>query len=501
MCVLAKLYIGNESLFELHPIEHGTKKERLFHLYITQPNKNKAFYRNELFGVRYNGTGYEVLRGELFSSLFNHMFKTESMASATQISDRVELAKQVFGLRLVRANGRLESRLVFKSIKTLLRKCEKFGLRLEQLHLIKICIHVTGLIGDRKAFTKYKGKLAALKATLAVEDSLHITQSEWFLNVRNDKHISSDKISSFEKELDRISALISSGVYDSDAAEYKVLGLRIHLADAKKDFRSIVKYAEVGLSYSKKIPVASVEINMSIYLAYANANLGNEQEFEHWEKRSYDLLKGEDLNYAILAEVSFAYKMSKGQFGLAYKDLLSFSNDNRFTFLSEDKKDTWNLFLLYLKFAVNSTIWKHPILINWPNTKKVSQLIQGPLKTNKVGTNISLIILTFCEDLRGEKFEKLLQMEDSLIRYVSRNLKTLNERPRVFLKMLLKVIQLDFISFEIEKKTKKQLEKLETMDPNFNMDLGGNEIIRYEVLWDWILKKLRESSLLPKPKA
>lgn len=77
---------------------------------------------------------------------------------------------------------------------------------------------------------------------------------------------------------------------------------------------------------------------MSVYLAYANANLGRYEAFILWEKDAESLLGNRIMERSTLAEISFAVKVCRGEFGLAYDGFVPFYNSDRYSYLAIEKK-------------------------------------------------------------------------------------------------------------------------------------------------------------------
>ena len=57
--------------------------------------------------------------------------------------------------------------------------------------------------------------------------------------------------------------------------------------------------------------------------------------------------------------------------------------------------------------------------------------------------------------------------------------------------MLLRMIENDFSFANTMEKTRRLQTQLSNLQMNYRANLGGNEIVDYELLWDWVLNTLK----------
>lgn len=502
MCVLAKLYIGNESLFELQPKEHGTKKERLFHLFINQPNKSKAFYRNELFASTYRGTGYEVLRRELADDILKFFGPPRLKASDGKTSQWAEylFVIRVAGIRNLMNSRMIAPRLIPKLIEYHRRIAEKLVLISELLYLTTLGLNVAGINSDSKKVEYFLQKRQELSILVQLESDYLDIRTRLESYIARTKNTEKSSIQEFAEKVLSFEMKIPEQYRDHFVI--RVLRLKVFISDAKKDFVKIRKYALTLWNARNELQSVNADAIAANYLVYASANLDDEASVNEWSVTALKYVRNGSYNWFTLQEVLIGFRFLRFELDLAIELFISVISSEHFSKLPRSRKDIWVAYQSYLLFFGKVGIWSFGFNDDQRLRKSETDNWSLEVHRDKAGVNVSLIILEILNNLGDDRFDLVIDQYDSLARYKSRYLRdSENERPKIFIGMLLKVIQLDFNPFEIEKKTRKQLEKLKTMNPNLNMNMGGNEIIRYEVLWDWILKKLRESSLLPKPKA
>jgi len=413
---------------------------------------------------------------------------------------RLKLIKDVQALKFIVAEAVLPNAYtsLFKTFKRKLRVAEEIESREEQFFLTKACLLSSTSKTDAVLFGN---KMKALLDIISLESRLKLIQHEWTIEINAKKELKRERVIFYEGVVNELQSEIRSNALSSNYLEYSLILLRIRLYDMKRDYHGVIECATQGLKIVEKVNLVDAKGGLFVYMAYANGSLGSSEKFKFWLSKGYSSIPKWTSMWFLLSEIECSFYLVNNQFKEANDILQSITLDARFKAFNEVRKESWLVKSEYLHFSVKSGIWvpEKPWVKSPASEIKLSS---NGILADKMGINVSLVVLLFLSNLLKEEFEQIIDRQDSVHRYLNRHIKSHGaDRPKIFLGMLLKVIQLDFNPFEIEKKTRKQLEKLKTMNPNLNMNMGGNEIIRYEVLWEWILKKLKESSLLPKPKA
>ena len=111
---------------------------------------------------------------------------------------------------------------------------------------------------------------------------------------------------------------------------------------------------------------------------------------------------------------------------------------------------------------------------------------------DKLGHNISILILQFLYLLKHKEFEQLYSKEDTLRKYAHTYLKTdHSKRSFYFFKLMLVVIRVDFDPEKSIRKGKPWFDKLK-ITPEPGDAYAEVEIIPYEKLWELLIEIMKE---------
>jgi hypothetical protein len=118
----------------------------------------------------------------------------------------------------------------------------------------------------------------------------------------------------------------------------------------------------------------------------------------------------------------------------------------------------------------------------------------GNLSRDKTGFHVSILILQIMFWLNRAEYGAIIQQQPALKRYIYRHLYSRdNERARFFLTFLSRMVDYNFIYADVETGTKRLFNALKGQEMNYVANLGGNEIVEYELLWTWVLNRLKEN--------
>lgn len=204
-------------------------------------------------------------------------------------------------------------------------------------------------------------------------------------------------------------------------------------------------------------------------------------------------------NWFAYMQYYFLLAVHAGNLELAHSLMNEVDSNPYYKRIKTRAKENWTLYKAYLFFLYPKAERMRPFEF-W------SFLQQMPEHSkDKLGYNVSIIILQFLHGLKHEHYDQLLTKEDSLRKYLNSYLKDANtERSRLFFRLLIVCIRAGFDAKSAEKKGVNWFERLK------NAPVPGDayaqiEIIPYEKLWFLILelletpKKFRQFDL-SKPK-
>lgn len=168
--------------------------------------------------------------------------------------------------------------------------------------------------------------------------------------------------------------------------------------------------------------------------------------------------------------------------------------------LSRARRGRWMILQAYMNLLVNGDIWENKPKTIKKDRFKVDRFINQVdiFKKDKTGLEVSILVVFILFKIMYGQFEDVIDKRDSLSRFIRRYLnQEEHARSRVFLTMLKKTIDLDFSYQRVKNGTEKLYASLKSQQMNYSYDYGGNEIVDYEVLWEWLLTRLKNDD---KPK-
>jgi hypothetical protein len=194
------------------------------------------------------------------------------------------------------------------------------------------------------------------------------------------------------------------------------------------------------------------------------------------------------VNWFAYMENYFLLALHSNQLPLSGLLLDKVFSNNSFSRISKTAKERWSLYQTYYKvISLNSTtpnnIYINPYSLSLPEYSK-----------DKLGFNVTILILQFIYFLQKGDSEALLYRIESLKKYMLTHLKdTFSLRSKTFLKLLILTVTEDFDAETCRKKGGKLYQKLiETPTPG---DAYAEiEIVPYEHLWEHILNILEKRS-------
>lgn len=190
-------------------------------------------------------------------------------------------------------------------------------------------------------------------------------------------------------------------------------------------------------------------------------------------------------NWFAYMQYYFLLAVHGGNWELAYEIMKEVDKNPYYKRLKTRAKENWTLYKAYLLFLYPKAAYMHTFDF-WSFLQEVPEHSK-----DKLGYNVSIIILQFLHGLKHEHYDLLLAKEDSLRKYLNSYLKDSNtERSRLFFRLLIVCIRTGFDSKNTEKKGANWYEKLK------NVAIPGDayaqiEIVPYEKLWQLVLALLK----------
>jgi hypothetical protein len=111
---------------------------------------------------------------------------------------------------------------------------------------------------------------------------------------------------------------------------------------------------------------------------------------------------------------------------------------------------------------------------------------------DKHGMNIPVLVIQMAFLIYQRKYDAATERIDALNKYCDRYLKTNNPnfRCNCFIKMLVQIPISSFHKAGVERRAKRYLDKLKTIEINFNNQAHEVEVLPFEILWEFVLNTL-----------
>lgn len=151
-------------------------------------------------------------------------------------------------------------------------------------------------------------------------------------------------------------------------------------------------------------------------------------------------------------------------------------------------RERWKVMEAYLHFFDKGGHFK------MPGQFRLGRFLNETIESSKrkPGQNVAIIIVQMLHFLQDGKHRQYMKRADNLKKYIQDHLKgDLYKRSRLFLMMLQQVEFGDYKRDRVEELTEKYLVQLRSTEISIGVDLLDNEVVRYEVLWEEVIKTLR----------
>lgn len=275
--------------------------------------------------------------------------------------------------------------------------------------------------------------------------------------------------------------------------------LKLFYYDAVRDYERAIEICQEAreklTENVRKIDNSKLGIYQGTQM-YCYLNLKKFSDASSFAEKSDEYFPIGTLNWFTFKEYYFVLCIQTTRYEKALEQLEQALSARSYTNLRGVRQQMWNLFEGYMQFTILSGLWKgrsdEVEVKQFKLAKFLNEVVS--LSGDKTGIHVSVLILQIMFLLQQGRYEDIIDRKDALRRYVYRYLYSKeNERSRIFLSMLLRMIECDF-SYSITKtKTQRLYKSLTEQQMNYQANLGGNEIVDYEVLWNWTLNTIKGS--------
>lgn len=480
----------------VEPKEDGNKVERLFHFYLDAGLEESEIEDHLYFGQK-STKAFMMLRKDLVNRLCRYVLVVDAnkLAQSRRLQQFVVVTRNSFIARVLLYLG------LYKSGVHVAKRTIKDAMDSEIWDVVFTLSSILNnyyVIRDDFRSHKQNDDLADLSLRrLANERKIRKLMDKWTLLFRKKRRASQAEILELQGDIKAGDEIVA----DSPTPNLRHLNYRLKLFyyDAIRDYEKAIEVCiEARRKLEENVRYAD-NAKLGIYHGtqmYCYLNLKKFSEASSFAERFDEYFPIGTLNWFTIREYYFVLCIQTSRFDKAYEQLEQVLKARAYGQLRGVRKQMWSLFEGYMQFVIKSGLWK-----DRPNQLDVRQFRVAKflnevvsLSGDKAGIHVSVLILQIMFLLQQGRYEDIIDRKDALRRYVYRYLYSKeNERSRIFLNMLLRMIECDF-SYSITKtKTQRLYRSLTEQHMNYQANLGGNEIVDYEVLWDWALNTIKGS--------
>lgn len=376
--------------------------------------------------------------------------------------------------------------------------------RAEELEVWDVVITLSTILsnyyairGDRKSYALYVKTAEQALVNISSDFKVRAYLNKWSLFLSKKRKADQSVLKDLAKDV-VLSQEMAEKSTSRNALHY-YYRLRIIQLDILMDFKALISTCEEARSTllsSKKTP----DINkLGIYHGAQMYGYLNLKEFEKAKIFARDIdeyFNPGTLNWFIHMEYYYVLSIQTGNYENAQEILTKVMTTQGYENLKGIRQQTWLLMEGYMQFVVLSGIWEGLGRSGGTGQFRLAKFLNEvvSLSGDKTGIQVSVLILQILFMLQDGRLEDIIDRRDSLRRYVYRYLYSKdNERSRLFLSMLLRMIECDFSYAVTVSKTSRLLTLLNEQEMNYKANIGGNEIVDYVLLWDWILNHIKKN--------
>ncbi len=259
------------------------------------------------------------------------------------------------------------------------------------------------------------------------------------------------------------------------------------------DYKNALGYAESAYEYFKSLSFAHTyaESGQLMKMAKCHLYLGDLEKAKNILAIAVDGYREGSLNWFICSHDQVLISIHLKEYSKAYASYITLKGHRNFKSLPEESRTSYLLVGAYLEFLLRVGMIESAIVPQkFPIRRFINQM--SFFETDKERMKIPIIVAQLLFNIYDRDYDGMEQKIYVLKDFCSRNLvrKSPNFRSNCFIKMLLEVPINNFNAIAVERKTKKYLEKMQSISYNIAAPLDGVEVIPYEDLWAIILSHL-----------
>jgi hypothetical protein len=447
-----------------------------------------------LYGSPTIDTKYTTLKNRMKKKLINLLFFLDIREKdfSEQLVARYQNLKVLFWANTLSTFGARNSSI--KLYESGLKQALQYDITLNALQCAISLRNYSRFSGSERQYDKYNSLIKTLMRSHEIElraqelyERITIRFARSIAEQPDLKHVCAEYLS----ELESYKKECNTFTFNLYYFRVKVISLQI-----EQQFREAVKVCDEATAYLDKNKNKSFTYlygefglqNLSSYLSLGDYEKGNETV-----KTCLQVIPAHLPNWFLVMEFKLLLAMQGYNFKEAEEVFKETTQHPRYQFLPDETKEKWQLFELYLDFAMRQS--------GVQSSRQSSQRIDPKrflhavpnFKKDKRGYNIAILILHVLLLLELNDFGSIIGRMDALRTYRNRYLQvSTNRRSALFFKMLQIMESNSFDPKVTLSKAKPYLERMSTRTTDAVESQDGLQILPFEWLWQTIIKMLEE---------
>jgi hypothetical protein len=448
-----------------------------------------------IYGSPIIDSKYTTLKNRLKKKMLNLLFFLDihQPAFSEFFVARYQNAKSLFSFIALTGFGARNSSV--KLAEGALNQALKYNLTLNALQYVLVLRNYSRFSGSERQYDKYdkqlKDLLFAFEAEIVTQELYERLTIRFTRSLAEQPDLEEVCSKSLSQVEGKYSVLVDSFNYQLYYYRLKVLTETI-----TQDFQSAIVTCDEAIKYFDKNPHLS---HKGIYGEFLLQKLGCYLHLKEYEEGAnavnacLQFFSPGVPNWFWLMEYRFLLDLHTYHFSEAEEVFIETINQERYQFLPEDNKEKWQLYELYLDFALRRS--------GLPNLREGARQIDPhrflrsvpTFKKDKKGYNIPILILQLLLLLEQNDFDGIISRMDALRTYRNRYLQVgTNRKSALFFKML-HIMELNSFDPALTKlKAKKYVERMSIQGTSMVEVQDNLQILPFEWLWETITKMLEE---------
>lgn len=350
-----------------------------------------------------------------------------------------------------------------------------------------------GRVGDLKKFEQYNA-LHKQYEEIYLKENL---AEEWYVELMvqlvnkkskdtSIKDRAMEYVQRLEEDLEK---------YDSYNLHFHGYLIQVLIYSSAHEHQKTIEVCKQAIEFFQKKPYTTSKPLQGFFLQelVCYTELKQYQEGKISAEKASEFIDEGSFNWFKYQEQYLKLSLHTNEYQAAYETFNQAINHKRFQFLTSNSAETWKIFEAYIHYLIDiGRIKPHSKDKRFTKFRLGKFLNDTPnYAKDKRAMNVTILIVQILFMILQRKYDMAVDKIEAIEKYCSRYLRKDDAfRSNCFIKMLLLIPSNGFHKAGVERKSKKFLERLQSVPPEESGQMNDIEIIPYENLWDLTLESL-----------